>query len=552
MTGVEKLTVPNAKAFVVGDLDRDGVAEIAVLQGDALVLGSAQGGKWQERGRFDRASLPLMATPVAPQGLELEYRLERRPITVRTRRGPAWVAAQDPDGDGRSQKILLLTAPPGQPLYAQELAVDEAEGIVPVAAVERWLVVTGVDGRMRVIDPEGHQRADWDASGAFFTIPTVGDVDGDGRNEMLYCRGDGKVAVVRPPTDPDGAWEMLWEAAGSGFPLPYPMVLVADLNGDGRKEVLVSGRTRSGQTGVRLLDWQGQLLWDAPYPTTQATFGDFNGDGHRDVYLAVRMPTPGNVTVKWQSVALNGRTGEVLWHNDGSDPQLWHHQMAASHLMPTVCDVNGDGIDDVLFTALDLCTELNGKDGIPIHEPLIANTIFQQTPGMDTQWTAYGLQMPKDIDGDGKDEILLVGSWGGWGAWTMDRQLLWTMDPGKATLSRRTAGVADVDGDGRLEMGLLLDGGTFRCLDAATGRTRWEIEGLAQQLDVLTADVDGDGRQEFVVGSIALKADDPEHGRILWQATQLFSAPPAIADLDGDGKCELVGVCGDAQIRVLK
>ena len=255
------------------------------------------------------------------------------------------------------------------------------------------------------------------------------------------------------------------------------------------------------------------------------------------------------------SYALDGRDGSVLWHNDGSAPAVWHHQMGPTPTwaMPTVCDLNGDGIDDVLFVALDLLIELNGRDGTLLHEPVIANRIWAQQKGQDTQWTAYGTQMPVELNGDGKPAILLTSSWGQWGAWTLDRRLLWTFDPTGARLARRHAGVADVDGDGRLEMGVIHDDGAFRCYDAATGKLRWELPHVRQTSDVVTADVDGDGRPEFVASLAAYKALDTTHGTVLWEVDEPVSqCPPVVADVDGDGCCEILVGCLDGSIRVYK
>jgi hypothetical protein len=254
------------------------------------------------------------------------------------------------------------------------------------------------------------------------------------------------------------------------------------------------------------------------------------------------------------SFVLDGSDGHILWHNDASSDALRLHTLGPTG-MPTVADVNGDGVDDVLFVALDLCTELDGKGGSFLHAPLIANGIWSQAD-RSSQWTSYGTQLPVDIDGDGKLEVLMCASWGQWGAWTMDRSFIWTFDPGREGHSRRHPGIADVDGDGRLELGALHDGGHLRCYEASTGDRKWEISGLGSGTDVVTADVDDDGRPEFVTGGellSAVKAVDDQNGRILWQVPiPGGSLTPTVADVDGDGLCEIVLSCGDGKVRIYK
>ena len=184
---------------------------------------------------------------------------------------------------------------------------------------------------------------------------------------------------------------MLWEVEGRGLmtnmPVPFATPLVADVDGDGKKETLIVGY------GTMLLDHRGKVRWKSEITASRATFGDFDGDGHLDVYLAAWAPVPHAIGTTTQSFALNGRNGHILWHNQGADKFVWHHELGPVHRQPTVCDVNGDGRDDVLFVALDLLIELNGKDGSYLHVPVIANEIWKQQEGKNGQWTAYGNQI---------------------------------------------------------------------------------------------------------------------------------------------------------------
>jgi outer membrane protein assembly factor BamB len=444
----------------------------------------------------------------------------------------------------------MLDAKPGKSTPVTKLSIDSARNLQILAATTDQLVASSNDGQMRVISAKGEVQAQWDCGTPFISQPAVADIDGDGVNEMVVCRAGGKVVALHAAREPHQPPTILWEVNGSGletsYPSPYPTPLIEDVDHDGKKEILVVG------DGTRLLDCHGKIIWRSPITGSRATFGDFNGDGHLDVYLAAWAPLKNSIGTTIQSFALDGRNGNVLWHNDGSAKEVWHHQMGPLHRLPTIADVNGDGHDDVLFLAMDLLVTLNGKDGSFLQPPVIANEIWKQQVGKDGQWTAYGTQIPVDIYGDGNLEILLAASWGQWGAWTLDRKLLWTFNPEKAQLAQRCPGIGDVDGDGKLDLGVIHDGGVFRCYDATTGKLKWELKDIRQTTDVETADVDGDGRPEFITGLAAIKALGPTSGKVLWEVDVGAAHAPVIADLDGDGFCEIILGCTDGRLRVYK
>jgi outer membrane protein assembly factor BamB len=547
-TGAEKLTLPGVtQSATVCDFDGDGAAEIAVTQEDALVIGSLRGGTWEERLRVPGAR--LWQTAVARSGTRLAdpYHVEQQPVSLGAGPRRSWIATRTA-GEGRPAELLRLRAGREGRLEVSPLAAEDAAELQPLAASRDRLVVATRSGTVRALDPEGKRLAEWPAGSAFVTQPAVADLDGDGRNEIVACRPGGKLTVLRHR--PSGAPERVWETEGSGLltcrPTPYPTPLIADVDGDGKKEILIVDR------GLALLDSQGRVRWRSPIDALRATFGDFDGDGHLDVYAAARAGRAGSIGVTVQSFALDGRTGKPLWHNDGAAEIVWHHELGPQHRQPTVFDIDGDGRDDVLFVALDLLVELNGRDGSFMKPPVIANEVWKQREGANGQWTAYGTHIPLDLNGDGKIELLLAANWGQWGAWTLDRKLLWTFNPEKAQLSQRHPGIGDVDGDGKLELGVLHDGGFFRCYDATNGRLKWEIAGVRQATDVVTADVDGDGRPEFLVGLAAFKAVDEHHGRLLWEVEVPAAHAPVVADVDGDGYCEILLGCLDGRVRVFK
>ena len=84
------------------------------------------------------------------------------------------------------------------------------------------------------------------------------------------------------------------------------------------------------------------------------------------------------------------------------------------------------------------------------------------------------------------------------------------------------------------------------------GRVKWELSGIQQTTDVVTADVDGDGRPEFLAGLAAFKAINQSSGKVLWEAEAPAAHAPVVADVDNDGLCDLVLGSTDGKIRVYK
>jgi hypothetical protein len=561
LTGAEKLSQPDLYVHALADLDGCGAAEVIAARESTrtprefaeLVIGSLRDGAWAERFRRDRCRLECSRTPLWPLGTAGRCFDPRSPVLTPGPAGSAPVLAEDAGGGGRAGALLLVSGKSREPLTAASVPVAADLGLRVLAAGKAGLVARGEDGRMRLLAADGKVQAEWPASRGEVRQPVVADVDGDGLNEVVVCRANRQVVALHGPFDGTTPPKELWRAEGWGFPAPSvlgPAVLVADFAGNGTRQVLTACLTGDGGVGVQLLDGGGRRLWrraipnavDTPLYQTmlRAAVGDFTGDGHLDVYLSVRLAGTGNDAS--QSFCLDGRDGRILWHNDGSDKRIWHHTLGPTG-MPTVADANGDGV------------ELNGKDGSFIHEPLIANGIWTQA-NQSTQWTAYGTQLPVDLDGDGRLEVLECSCWGQWGAWTMDRKLLWTFDPGREEHAPRHPGIADVDGDGQLELGVIHNGNIFRCYGAATGQLRWELRGLRGCSDVAVADVDGDGRPEFLAGGgalTAIKPIDEKSGKVLWEVPLgAGSYAPVLADVDGDGASEIL-VCGaDGKVRLFR
>ena len=128
-------------------------------------------------------------------------------------------------------------------------------------------------------------------------------------------------------------------------------------------------------------------------------------------------------------------------------------------------DVDGDGLEDVIGLYPVNYMAARGTTGALVHSISAASGLFAGV------WAAYCQPMVADFDGDGREELLWCGPYHH-GLTTLDASVLWYHAGGAGM-----AGVGDVDGDGRLELGITgwEKGEGLRCLDAAT----WSGEEMA-------------------------------------------------------------------------
>ena len=265
--------------------------------------------------------------------------------------------------------------------------------------------------------------------------PTIGDVDGDGKNE---------VAFIAEGTEPSAFTDVVYVVKGNGKVLSgFPVSLgkggmagmgtaLSDLNGDGKLEVLAN--PRNGK--IYAYDWQGKTIPGWPKSVSGDSFsqiasGDVDGDGRAEVFVATA-------------------TNVYGWRGSGSALRGWPVKMGrglSSGPSPVLGDIDHDNLPEVVVGLCNGCTSAwawnaDGKpvSGWPCNEFPRGSSIAQ------------GLIL--DVDNDGKLEVIINFHGTMFAAIKENgkRILDWPYTPADNNVGYYVSpSVTDLEGDGELE-----------------------------------------------------------------------------------------------------
>jgi len=300
----------------VADLDGDGVLDLVLCTTAGHVVALDANGR--EKWKF-AAGATLSVPPTVFRSADDIPR-----VVVLTNPGTAVCL------DGRTGRRLWRYALPNDIVWGTTAIVaarlGEEEG--------SHLVLVDRRGRMVCLEENGKPRWLLDLGEDVKTAPAIGDVDGDGRPEIL-------VGGERTP--------ILWVSLqgeverkiGQGKPVGSSP-LICDLNGDGTGEILV-GEDR----GLSCYSASGRRMWHRSLhkPIHDAVaIADLDGDGKPEVLVVDLLG----------KLACLGADGSPRWYADVEE---------RVRRSPTVADVDGDGQLEVLVAGYSAVLYAFAPDG---------------------------------------------------------------------------------------------------------------------------------------------------------------------------------------------
>ena len=372
----------------------------------------------------------------------------------------------------------------------------------------------------------------WPASDALLVSPAVGDLDGDGKLEVIFASRDFGHFMTALHADGTEYWTI--EKDG-GFSFP----VLADLDGDGRPEVIVGDMDGY----LYVFNGDGSLKWRyfANSGVKTPAVGDLNGDGKPEIVFGLKN---GDV------VAISN-TGEKIWQTSTVPPakrnaitlanQAFGGHSPVEKTIPALADLDGDGKLETLIAGRDSLLWALDFQGKPLWKVALIGRLD------------YGPAVG-DLDGDGQKEVVLNSRHGGEKAKvyaiSAKGKILWSV-PCDA-YGDWSVSLADVTGDGKLEV---VANDTTPALNVINycGKVvrRIPLQSWNTMTPAIT-DLTGDGKPDFVVaGNEERKVHVLDNsGKVLWS----FQPPSfgyggakvkgggnvAIADVDGDGKLDIL------------
>lgn len=360
----------------------------------------------------------------------------------------------------------------------------------------------------------------------------VTSLENNTQNDIIVLPDNRRVYVLRANGTP--GWDRV---AGSNLSDYARTPAVLDINGDGKKEIIMYGNPGHCCAHLYIWDSQGNLTKDIPVGSSIILSPPKVADiGEKIILVGTSQGTP---------APASGATGIYAFNSSGG--QLWYSPVGPVNRTASIAVGN---LDNEVGDEAAAIVYNNGAYRLTV--------LKLSSTGATVLWTkdiarkVSGVVID-DINNDGKNEVI-IGSGNGIYAWDRTGVLLWSNSAPVATHSPPAVG--DIDGDGIKEVVIGSDqqkqlfafknGSMMQGFPVQTEQSVWSRPALA--------DINGDGKLEIIAGDFAgyLYGWDykgnPLDGFPIQPTTGAFMSGPVVTDLTGTGDHQIIAGSDDGNI----
>ena len=388
------------------------------------------------------------------------------------------------------------------------------------------IAIGSLDGKVYVWNPDGSRVPGWprrlDAPNTFAGpvngTPAIGDIDGNGSNEVVVGSDNGWVFAFSAAGHVMPGWPQF-----TGHNADFPdrcatdactgvvgSPTLADLDGDGRLEVIAGSFSHK----IFVWRWNGAVLpgwprdvWDGVAST--AAVGDVDRDGSPDIVIGSDVANDCGNCQPFGAMARGGLVHAL--RVDGTELPGWPQPTSGfAWSSPALADLDRDGGLEIV----------SGSGFFPSSEPRGRSLYAWRGDGrlmwrFDAPNVIIGSPAVADLTGDGYPEIAVGDMSGNMYLLTWYGAVVWSRNGVSANVPNGNGAyffgpmLADVTGDGVAEV-VASDAnwrvkawtlGGDRVMDFQTRFSMWNSPAIG--------DLDGNGTNEVVIGSAASDGAGP-------------------------------------------
>jgi outer membrane protein assembly factor BamB len=482
------------------DINDDGTAELLTIVTDGnsipeygtIRIWSMEGGKLDKLWEDTNACWETWLRPMLPH-LNNQAGLGRREVLWREGNEATFVAVRRPaDGgqvalsaeiwqDGGLKPIVEINGP-----SIRTLALDNNGSMLVSAETD-----PGISAKLSVSNGTGKVLVS-NEKPAFHGTPVVAQQKGKSLPMIIVQGHLEQLLAFRAPTGRRKAkeiWRIEGRSQSTGWPNCRYGPVIADLNGDGGRQIIYATKAPSGCARIVIADLAGREVWHHDFTAIPGDpppgnvgglilwqVGHFTDEDRMDVLATIRR----SMMHSEETILLSGRNGQRIWHRER---QIQKRGVGGTPF--AIADCNGDGLDDAVCLHPSVYYILDGPTG----ENILARIIDYW--GLPIAGNFLNNDTTSIFFGTEQETLTAV--------LKTDGTMVWSDSWDKSSKCMPTIG--NFSGSGKMEaIGIGYPDG-IRCYNTSTGHVSWcmPLPDQGAFLGTASADIDSDGYDEALV-----------------------------------------------------